>query len=306
MCLSNQEYGQFESEVNDIYRSDPIHALIATDAGWSPTDVMGCRALARSAMDGVVSSPPEASRSTKLLFGALGFERDHFLAHNLRCASNDPNTTTVAVVGAGHVYGIEQHFGRTTDDGMEAHSQVAKVRVGTFALAALAVPPAVSWVAYEALAESFSPLVANCGFLGLGLMIVRVAASVAIPAWSTLQRLQYETRCGIGLDTTIQATQTASVHLLEPRARGGGAADAHGDAVHMGDKCLFDDCDGIHPYFQYQDPPYPCGPTNVCGRAAAPPASDPDFDPDEPVDSDSGATSTTHLDTGRLRQDKTT
>jgi hypothetical protein len=69
--------------------------------------------------------------------------------------------------------------------------------------------------------------------------------------------------------------------LAEPRARGGGAADADEDAVYMQDFCRSCDgnsrfCDGIHPYSQYQDPPCPCGPANVwLGRGAAPPARDP-------------------------------
>jgi hypothetical protein len=64
--------------------------------------------------------------------------------------------------------------------------------------------------------------------------------------------------------------------LAEPRARGGGAADADEDAVHMQDFCRFDVCDGIHPYSQYLDPPCPCGPASVwLGRGAAPPARDP-------------------------------
>ena len=64
--------------------------------------------------------------------------------------------------------------------------------------------------------------------------------------------------------------------LAEPRVRGGGAADADEDAVHMQDFCRFDVCDGVHPYSPYLDPPCPCGPANVrLGRGAAPPARDP-------------------------------
>ena len=62
--------------------------------------------------------------------------------------------------------------------------------------------------------------------------------------------------------------------------RGAGAADtwvdADEDAVHTKDICLFNVCDGVHPYSPYLDPPCPCGPANVwLRRGAAPPARDP-------------------------------
>ena len=84
---------------------------------------------------------------------------------------------------------------------------------------------------------------------------------------------------------TVLKLRRAGRCLAEPRARGGGAADADEDAVYMQDFCRSCDgnswfCDGIHPYSQYQDPPCPCGPANVwLGRGAAQPARDPDFHP---------------------------
>jgi hypothetical protein len=167
-------------------------------------DLQKYQALARSAMDAMPLGKGRAAIGTG--FAAIGTERDHYLAHNLWRASNESNTTTVAVVGAAHMKGIEQHFGKTSAAGMEQLGQVpasTKVRVGAFAFAALAAPPAASWLAYEALAEQFSPLVAG-GALWLGATAIAAAAAIAYSTGHiTLQRLQYETRCGVDLETTI-------------------------------------------------------------------------------------------------------
>jgi pheromone shutdown protein TraB len=194
-----------------------VKTLLESDDTWLPTDVLECRALARSVMHGMVGS---AGGSAGGGFTALGPERDQYLAHNLWRASNKPNSTTVAVVGAAHVDGIQQHFGKTTDADMQDLDQFStgmQVRVGAFASAVLLAPAASSWVAYRALAARFSPIVARCGFIGLGTAVAAYSIGIGNEAYSALRRLQYETaiqcaaeaaaRCGVTLETAILANK---------------------------------------------------------------------------------------------------
>ena len=180
-----------------------LEALLESST-WSSAEVLECRALASSLIGHWQSIGHWRPRSE----------------HLVRClwlASNKPNSTTVAVVDDGEVRRIQQIVaGCDHPQGLVVHGKGAQIPAGmekeelkqaapvaAIAFAALVAPPVVSWAVYRTLAARFSPLVARCSFLGLGISGAAVAAGIAGSAYSTLQRLGYQALCGVDLPTIV-------------------------------------------------------------------------------------------------------
>ena len=81
-----------------------------------------------------------------------------------------------------------------------------------------------------------------------------------------------------------QWLRSLSLGGLAMPPRGAGAADtwvdADEDAVHTKDICLFNVCDGVHPYLRFLNPHCPCGPPSCFLR---PSAAAPALHPSHPV-----------------------
>ena len=108
---------------------------------------------------------------------SLTVERDEDMANNLWRASQQPGSTTVAVVGAAHVRGIRQHFGHTTDARFDELSQVPAEKGGTAQVLekmsgmisfSYLAPFVAARAGYNAALRRYSPRVARCGLLGVG------------------------------------------------------------------------------------------------------------------------------------------
>jgi len=195
----------FEDDAGFDKMEAKVRPLLETDRQWTESDVRECQALARTWLDEIVIKPEDAVDGTvPCIDRALVWERDQYLAHHLWQATQTPGSTTVAVVGAAHVPGIQAHFGKTTDARIEEFSQWPSglssglsglgrggVQFGT---AAVLGPPAAAYFAYRTLGRRYSPRVARAGVLGVGAVMIAGAAYAAVDAYNTTRRIQIETR----------------------------------------------------------------------------------------------------------------
>ena len=178
---------------------------------WSESDVLECRDLAQSysVPDPSFFSLDASRHRDGIISHALGGERDEYLAHNIWRASQQPDSTTVAVVGAAHVPGIMRLFGHTTDarfkelDRLPAPCNpfeacveaIAGHRDGTTCaldIATLAVPICAVARGYAAASQRFSQKVARCGLLGVGAAIAAAAAHATLDMQAKCHRIKSE------------------------------------------------------------------------------------------------------------------
>jgi pheromone shutdown protein TraB len=175
---------------------------------WSESDVLECRDLAQSysVPDPSLFSLDAPRHRHGIISHALGGERDEYLAHNIWRASQQPGSTTVAVVGAAHVPGIRRLFGNTTEarfkelDRLPApcnpfEACVEGISGGTVValdVATTAVPIFAVARGYAAASQRFSQKVARCGLLGVGAAIAAAAAHATLDMQAKCHRIKSE------------------------------------------------------------------------------------------------------------------
>ena len=194
--VAEKVFQREENHAGDRLR-EKLDLLMASDDLWSEEDIAECRALSRERIDGM-SYANGIPIDTMRIGRAISLERDEYLARNLWRASQRQGSTTVAVVGAAHLQGIQKHFGHTTDarfaEISTCPSDDSVLRnAALIMVAGVLGPPIATYAAYRSASRLFNPKLARRGVVGLGASLIAGAAYTAASTYNEVRRIRIET-----------------------------------------------------------------------------------------------------------------